>query len=114
MQAVRKSAKGSCFALRFTASLARAVKAQWRIYNCPAKVTKVSTSALLRQEISVALAGTEDYYRVWVSLDKPYVHAYGEKIKVQSGMKVDADMLLEKRRIYEWLIEPVLSFSKSI
>lgn len=62
----------------------------------------------------VALAGTEDYYRVWVSLDKPYVHAYGEKIKVQSGMKVDVDMLLEQRRIYEWLIEPILIFSNSI
>ena len=77
-------------------------------------VTKVSTSALLRQEIPIALTGTEDYYRVWVLLDKPYVQAYGEKIKVQSGMKVEADMLLEQRRIYEWLIEPILSFSKSI
>jgi membrane fusion protein len=42
------------------------------------------------------------------------VQAYGEKIKVQSGMKVDADMLLEQRRIYEWLIEPILSFSKAV
>lgn len=77
-------------------------------------VTKVSTSAILRQEIPIALTGTEDYYRVWVLLEKSYVHAYGEKIKVQSGMKVDADMLLEQRHIYEWLIEPVLSFSKSL
>ena len=78
------------------------------------KVTKVSTSALLRQEIPVALTGTEDYYRIWVLLDRPYVQAYGERINVQSGMKGDADMLLEQRRIYQWLIEPILSFSKSI
>lgn len=43
------------------------------------KVSKVSTAALLRQEIPVALAGTEDYYRVWVLLDKSYVQAYDEK-----------------------------------
>jgi membrane fusion protein len=78
------------------------------------KVTKVSTSALLRQEIPVALTGTEDYCRVWVLLDKPYAQAYGEKINIQSGMKVDADMFLEQRRIHEWVIEPILSFSKSI
>jgi hypothetical protein len=35
-------------------------------------------------------------------------------VNVQSGMKVDADMLLEQRRIYEWLIEPILSFSKTM
>ena len=77
-------------------------------------VTKVSTSALLRQEIPVSLAGNEDYYRVWALLDRPYVEAYGERIRVQSGMKVEADMLLEQRRVYEWLIEPLLSFSKTL
>jgi membrane fusion protein len=69
---------------------------------------------MIQSQLSSALTGTEDYYRVWVLLEKPYVQAYGEKIKVQSGMKVDADMLLERRRIYEWLIEPILSFKKSI
>jgi hypothetical protein len=34
-------------------------------------------------------------------LDKPYAQAYGEKINIQSVMKVDADMFLEQRRIYE-------------
>jgi len=29
-------------------------------------------------------------------------------------MEGDADMVLEQRRIYEWLIEPILSFSKNM
>ena len=28
------------------------------------------------------------------------------------GMEGDADMVLEQRRIYEWLIEPIWSFRK--
>jgi membrane fusion protein len=30
-----------------------------------------------------------------------------EKLQLQSGMRVEADLLHETRRLYEWVLEPI-------
>ncbi len=53
----------------------------------------------------------EPVYRVTVSLDQQTVKAYGEDYPLQSGMQLSADMMGEKRSIFEWLLEPLYSLS---
>jgi membrane fusion protein len=50
----------------------------------------------------------EPVYRVDVKLDEQVVRAQGQEFPLKSGMLVGADILLEKRTIFEWVFEPVL------
>ena len=54
------------------------------------------------------LAIKEPVYRVDVKLDKQTVAALGQEYPLRSGMLVNADILLEKRSLLEWIFEPVI------
>ena len=51
----------------------------------------------------------EPLYRITVALDEQSVRAYGQAQPLAAGMQLDADVLLEKRRLIEWIFEPLLS-----
>jgi membrane fusion protein len=50
----------------------------------------------------------EPVYRVAVTLEKQTVAALGQEFPLRSGMLVNADILLEKRSLIEWIFEPVM------
>jgi membrane fusion protein len=50
----------------------------------------------------------EPVYRVDVKLERQSVSAFGNEIPLRPGMLVNADILLERRTLLEWLFEPVL------
>jgi membrane fusion protein len=54
------------------------------------------------------LAIKEPVYRVTVALDKQTVTAGTQEVALKSGMLVNADILLDKRTLLEWLFEPVM------
>ncbi|PRE60644.1 MFP transporter [Burkholderia multivorans] len=51
------------------------------------------------------------YYRVSVALDAQHVRAYGAPQPLQAGMALQADILQERRRLYEWVLEPLYSLT---
>jgi membrane fusion protein len=55
------------------------------------------------------LAPKEPVYRVVVTLPEQSVLAYGQAMNLRAGMLLDADIQLERRKLYEWLIEPILA-----
>ncbi len=50
----------------------------------------------------------EPLYRITVALDRQDVSAYGRAQPLAPGMQLEADVLLDRRRLIEWLFEPVL------
>ena len=50
----------------------------------------------------------EPVYRVAVTLEQQTVSALGQTVPLRSGMLVNADILLEKRSLFEWIFEPVI------
>jgi membrane fusion protein len=60
------------------------------------------------------LSAKEPVYRVDVKLDKQAVAAFGQEFPLRPGMLVNADLLLEKRTLLEWLFEPVLQLKGRI
>ena len=54
------------------------------------------------------LSAREPVYRVDVKLDTQSVAALGQEYALRPGMLVNADLLLEKRTLLEWIFEPVL------
>ncbi len=53
----------------------------------------------------------EPLYRITVALDRQDVSAYGQTLPLAPGMQLDADVLLDRRRLIEWLFEPVLGIA---
>ena len=56
-------------------------------------------------------AGAEPLYRITVTLDRQTVAAYGQAQPLSPGMQLEADVLLDRRRLIEWLFEPVLGIA---
>lgn len=53
----------------------------------------------------------EPVYRVTVALTSQTMQAYGQAQPLQAGMAVDADILLDRRRLYEWVLQPIYSMT---
>ena len=54
------------------------------------------------------LSAKEPVYRIDVKLERQSVAALGQEFPLRPGMLVNADLLLEKRTLLEWIFEPVL------
>ena len=76
------------------------------------KVIRVSRSAIT--PTSENGQGTEPYYRVLVALDRQSITAYGKSEPLRPGMRLDADILGERRKLYEWVLEPLYSLHGKI
>jgi membrane fusion protein len=81
------------------------------------QVMQVSRSPLQAAELAglalpAALGqGSEPLYRITVTLAQQSVSAYGEPQALAPGMQLEADVLLDRRRLIEWLFEPVLGIA---
>ena len=81
------------------------------------EVVQVSRSPLQASELAglslpaAASAGGEPLYRITVRLDRQSVAAYGQAQPLAPGMQLEADVLLDRRRLIEWLFEPVLGIA---
>ncbi|VVE39215.1 secretion protein [Pandoraea pneumonica] len=82
------------------------------------KVISVAQTPMTPQELAAISGGVpgldptkgaELYYRIVVAPKIDQVTAYGRAMPLRSGMTVDVDLLQDTRRIYEWILEPVLS-----
>lgn len=51
----------------------------------------------------------EPLFRIRVALEHQTARAYGVDQPLQSGMQLDADVMLDTRTIFEWVMEPVYS-----
>ncbi|WP_225209777.1 HlyD family efflux transporter periplasmic adaptor subunit [Xanthomonas bonasiae] len=75
-------------------------------------VRSVSRSALMPGEVTLLLGGgtppsTDSLYLARVDLANQNVQAYGQQQPLRPGMALEADMLLDRRRIVEWIFEPL-------
>jgi len=75
------------------------------------EVLRVGRSVIQPNETSVPLPVSEPVYRVTVRLPAQQVKAYGQAMNLQAGMAVDADIWLDRRRVIEWLFDPILSIT---
>ncbi len=53
----------------------------------------------------------EALYRITVTLARQDVTAYGARVPLAPGMQLDADILLERRRLVEWVLDPVYTIT---
>jgi membrane fusion protein len=78
----------------------------------------ISRSAVNPRELPTQLAGLtsltgtdEPVYRLTVSLGTQAVTLYGKPVPLQPGMQFEADVLIEKRRLIAWVLDPLLNLA---
>lgn len=81
----------------------------------PAVVGEIANASLrpdeLRLPAAVLQSGSEPLYRVRLALQHQSVRAYGRDMPLKPGMLVNASLMLETRKLYEWVLEPIYSIS---
>ena len=100
-----------------------------------AKVIEVSSTPLLPAELSFPVSaktdpsllasmsglgglagmagalGNDPVFRIRVQLGSQFAQAYGKPQALHSGMQLEADVMLDKRTIFEWIMEPLYALS---
>jgi membrane fusion protein len=80
-------------------------------------VASVSRSALTPGEVTILLgqqSPQEPLYRVQVHLVAQTIEAYGKPESLMPGMSLDADLLLDRRRMIEWIFEPLYGMGRRL
>ncbi len=73
------------------------------------RIIKVSTTVLTSSDINTPVMLKEPAYKATVALDQPYINAYSKKIPLQPDMLLRADIILERRTLVNWILNPLLS-----
>jgi len=68
-------------------------------------VRRVSRSAVP----GAGVQGGEPFYRVLVDIHRQSITAYGREEPLRPGMLLEADIMGEHRKLYEWVLEPLYS-----
>jgi membrane fusion protein len=79
-----------------------------------ASVSRVSasTTELIGDDaINSVLHRGEPVFQLTVELDSQEIILYGRRQVLQAGMLVDADLMQETRRLYEWVLEPLTTLT---
>src|SRR5262249_48193279 len=82
-------------------------------------VVSISRAAMNAEEVKGLLAGAAPsqqsgpLYRVIVKPDTQKVSIYGEAHALPAGMQVHAYTLLERRQLYEWVLEPLYEIGRA-
>jgi membrane fusion protein len=83
---------------------ARAVEGPRRTPVNPQDLPPGQANALLQ-----AAQSQEPLYRIGVTLAAQTISAYGQAHALKPGMTLEADVVQERRAVWEWLLEPVLA-----
>lgn len=78
------------------------------------RIQQVARTPLQAGELAalpLAVRPGEPMYRITVALEHQDVLAYGNRQALAAGMQLEADVLLDRRRLIEWLFAPVLGLA---
>ncbi|XLZ72992.1 HlyD family efflux transporter periplasmic adaptor subunit [Massilia sp. SR12] len=87
------------------------------------EIVDVSRTPFAPSELPANIAGTilgtvahgagsnEALYRIRVKLDRQAIQVYGDSLPVKPGMTLEADIVQDQRKIWEWIAEPLIAIA---
>ncbi len=75
------------------------------------RIREISKTLITPNEANLPVNLQESVYRITVALDAQAVQVYRQRVPLQSGMLLDADIWLDHRRIIDWVFDPLYSIS---
>jgi len=78
-------------------------------------VASVSRTVLAPSEVAIpGLTVQEPVFRVRVTLPRTTVTAYAHDLPIQPGMLLTADIVIDRRTLFEWLLDPLYAVSRRV
>ena len=77
-------------------------------------VVEITRTILNPNELPVPLKIEEPVYRVIVHLDQQTIFAYQKEFHLEAGILVEADIILGKRSLLEWILAPIYNFRQRL
>lgn len=78
-----------------------------RFGSFPGRIASVSRTVFDPRQLAQPLRIEEPVYRIEVTPAAQHVEAFGERLPLQSGMTVTANMILDRRTFLDWLLQPL-------
>ena len=73
------------------------------------RIVRVSQTIVAATDVSTPVKLDGPAYRATVALERPDIDAYGKRVPLQPDMLLKADIILEKRTLVDWILNPLLS-----
>lgn len=78
------------------------------------EITEISETVLTPEDVDAPVRVEVPVYQVSATLSGQTVRAYGNDMPLQSGMTLEADIQLDSRPLYQWLLKPLYSLKGSL
>ena len=78
------------------------------------KITRIDKALITEGEADLPINLAEPVYRLQAKLDQQIIQGYGKEFNLKSGMLFDADIILDRRSLIEWILDPIYSLSGRI
>lgn len=75
-------------------------------------ILAVSETTLSPEDLRAPISSKEPVYRVSISIERQAIPAFGKDVELQAGMELSADIVLEERRLLDWLLEPLYATTR--
>ncbi len=72
------------------------------------RIVELSHTVLTRSDTAGPLVPEEPVYKAVAVLDRPDVDASGRKAPLQAGMLLKAEIILDRRSLANWILDPLL------
>jgi membrane fusion protein len=72
-------------------------------------ITELSNTVVTKADVAGPIVPEEPVYKAVVVLDRPDVDANGRKEKLQAGMLLQAKIILDRRSLARWILDPLLN-----
>ncbi|GHD69313.1 hypothetical protein GCM10007350_35930 [Jeongeupia chitinilytica] len=76
------------------------------------RVKMISKIAIASAELKNEMINRGFFYKVLVELPRQSIDTYGIKSELRAGMAVQAEIEVETRRLYEWVLDPIFSLKE--
>jgi membrane fusion protein len=72
------------------------------------RLTELSDTVLTKADAAGPITPEEPVYKAVATLDRPDVDAKGQKVPLQAGMLLKAELILDRRSLASWILDPLL------
>ena len=73
------------------------------------RITELSNTVVTKADAAGPVVPQEPAYKGVAVLDRPDVDANGRKVKLQAGMLLQAKIILDRRSLARWILDPLLN-----
>ncbi|MBV1905035.1 MAG: HlyD family efflux transporter periplasmic adaptor subunit [Pseudomonadales bacterium] len=77
-------------------------------------IIQVNKAVFIPGEATLPVHTQEPVYRLLASLEQHSINAYGKNFQLKSGMLLETDIILDKRTLMQWILDPFYNLSGNL